>query len=419
MFFLCVCLIFPCVFTYEVTTKPNNVENAKNVSDLTNNVATVPSNASNKSSDTIITQRITQPLQTQKIERISETYTPLRNGSLKLENKTDNFENFKPSPQLETYYEYNKFPVVPVLPEAKTFGGFTNPGYSSNSWEEKPSLPVAWSNNQGFQNSWFESPKKFNTNPTTTAQPWFTRVKFPSPAVNENPYTFVGNEGGLKSYHPPVSFATTTEGFAFNKPVDTSTRNFNKPSPGLWQKLMGSVSNVDKNAVAVQKTFLDYNLMEKPSHYNTPVKEHDTGISSYGSSSSLKKIIKLLTAIIPIGLFISALTPTVITVTSVNDTQSSSRYRIDNPKHKAIASRLVSSLKYAEQIRSCEDKILCELLVTASVSKNSEEHIQNLLDTFSEHEDLHSQKEDLLKVFEAVKKEDCRSVVCKSKKNPS
>lgn len=142
-------------------------------------------------------------------------------------------------------------------------------------------------------------------------------MKFPSPAVNENPYKF---DDESKNYHSAVNFPVPTDSFAFNKPVETPHRNINKPHPGLWHKLMGSVSNENKNTVAAQKTFLDYNLMEKPPHYNTPVKEHETGISSYGSSNPLKKIIKLLTAIIPIGLFISALTPTVITVTSVNDT---------------------------------------------------------------------------------------------------
>lgn len=321
MIFLCVYLFFPSVFTYEVTTKSNSSEKT-DIYNLPINITNISGNNTKINGNfTIITQRITQPLQTQKIERLLDTQTS-PNRSLKMENKTGNMENFKPSPQLETYYEFNKFPVIPALPEAKTFGSFSNPGYSINNWDEKATTPIPWSNNQGLGNSWYENPRRqnpwgeTNSNPATE-QPWISRVKFPSPPVHENPYKFVSNDDNLNSYLPPVSFPTT-ESFSFNRPVETPNRNVNKPSQGFWQKLMGTT--VNKNAVAVQKTFLDYNLMEKPPHYGTPDKEYETGMSPYGSPNPWKKIIKLLTAIIPIGLFISALTPTVITVTSVNDT---------------------------------------------------------------------------------------------------
>lgn len=326
MFFLCVYLFLSSVYTYEVTTKPNSSEKT-DIHNLPINVTRVLDNGTKVGgNDTITTQRITQPLQIQKVERILETHTPL-NASLRLENENGSLTNFKPSPQLETYYEFNKFPVIPALPEAKTFGGFNNPGYSVNSWDEKPTATVPWSNYQSFQNSWYENPRRQNSwgeinvkpNPNpTTGQPWVSRVKFPSSAANEDPYKFVSNDNKLNSYLPPVSFPTTTESFSFNKPVETPNRNIGKPSPAFWQKLMGN--GVNKNAVAIQKTFLDYNIMEKPPQYGTPDKEYEAGISPHGSPNPWKKIIKLLTAIIPIGLFISALTPTVISVTSVNDT---------------------------------------------------------------------------------------------------
>lgn len=58
--------------------------------------------------------------------------------------------------------------------------------------------------------------------------------------------------------------------------------------------------------------------MEKPSH-GVYASSHEGG---YGMSSSWKKILKLLATFIPIGLLISALTPTVLTVTNVNDTSN-------------------------------------------------------------------------------------------------
>lgn len=45
--------------------------------------------------------------------------------------------------------------------------------------------------------------------------------------------------------------------------------------------------------------------------------------------------------------------------------------------------KLVSSLNYFNSI-GCEDRILCELLLSASATQNAEQHIENLLNTFTE-----------------------------------
>ncbi|KAJ8969392.1 hypothetical protein NQ314_001791 [Rhamnusium bicolor] len=66
-----------------------------------------------------------------------------------------------------------------------------------------------------------------------------------------------------------------------------------------------------------------------------------------------------------------------------------SRYRAEDSRHQEIASPLASSYYgnlYHNKLNGndCEDRVLCELLVSASISKNSEEHIDNLLHAFSE-----------------------------------
>nr|CAI5827170.1 unnamed protein product [Callosobruchus analis] len=242
-------------------------------------------------------------------------------------------------------------------------------------------------------------------------------IKFPS--SGERPYQF-------ESIYGDPAPVITTERFHYDQPVKPEIVSPRSPRPstgigGFWNKLMGTEATSSKDERGpMQKTFYDYNLMEKPQPYMVPYKEYDapaysvTGHSGYGGYgggygagygggyaehegyggygkfgsighiSPWKKIIKFLAAIIPIGLFLSALTPTVIHVQSVNDTTlTQSRYRTEDTKDD-LAQRLANSLSYFNKLNEdgCEDKVLCELLVSASLTKNSEENIKNLLDNF-------------------------------------
>lgn len=215
---------------------------------------------------------------------------------------------------MEPYYEYNKFPVKPAQPEAKSFAPWDN---IQNYWE-----PNAGGRNQ---NPWTAGSPPL----TTTEQSWTNRVKFPGIP----PYKFVG-QGAVQPTNLP---SITTEGFNFNKKIGVP----NKP---------GESYDPNNYARPMQKTFYEYNMLEKPfgddayhsydysghggyggygygygydQHEIVPHKSY--GHSGYGmehsggyKKSPWKKILKFLAAVIPIGLLISALTPTMITVQSAD-----------------------------------------------------------------------------------------------------
>ncbi|EFA01737.2 hypothetical protein TcasGA2_TC007333 [Tribolium castaneum] len=287
----------------------------------------------NKSSEnnTIKLDRITQPsAQTQHIER-----------AINSPNSTKPQSEFRPSPHLETYYEFNKFPVPPALPEAKHFSHL-------NFGESLPHWP--------------------------TESPWSSKIKFPTtspvPTTKERPYEFYNAEKSTgKSYNVP----TKTDQLVHKNHFD-----FSAPVPPSGGSKLGAIA--------------------------TP--EHDA------LGSPWKKIIKFLTAFIPIGLLISALTPTVITVQSMNGTQLRSRAeKSDQP-----ANKLLSSLNYFNSV-GCEDRILCELVLSASTTQNAEQHIENLLNTFTEDGKAVEKAEEMRRIFEAVKRQDCRPIICKNMKD--
>uniref|UniRef100_A0AAR5QGI7 Uncharacterized protein n=1 Tax=Dendroctonus ponderosae TaxID=77166 RepID=A0AAR5QGI7_DENPD len=149
--------------------------------------------------------------------------------------------------------------------------------------------------------------------------------------------------------------------------------------------------------------------MEKPSY---GLHEHSQE-GGYGMSSSWKKILKLLAIFIPIGLLISALTPTVLTVTNVNDTSNvqSSRYRTNDATKRELHSQILSSLDYFDKLNEngCEYRVFCELLLTARQMPNSEQHVDK---------DYKNRAEDLKKVFDAVRHEDCNLISCDFINNP-
>lgn len=62
-----------------------------------------------------------------------------------------------------------------------------------------------------------------------------------------------------------------------------------------------------------------------------------------------------------------------------------SRYRLDD-KNVDFREKLVQTLSHFEglQGRGCEERMLCELLLAASMSPNAKTNVKNFLDTFSE-----------------------------------
>lgn len=219
----------------------------------------------------VSTHVISKPSQTQQIER---TAIPSANFSSS-EKKT--FGDFRPSPQLDIGYEYNKYPVPPAFPEAKHLGN-------------EVKVPTAYEYfNERYQ--------------TTTEYPWTSKVKFPVDNHKDRPYKFYTEDEEPPSFSVKNSygFPAKHEEFSFNKPVPITP----KVKPGVFAKYPPQHKNYG------------YNLMERPS---PPHKGHGYEMSHY--DNAWKKIIKILTAFIPIGLIISALTPTVITITNATDTST-------------------------------------------------------------------------------------------------
>lgn len=222
-------------------------------------------------------ENVTLDKSTQPSQQIEMT---LGKSNVSVNDKLD----FRPSPQLETIYEYNKFPVVPAMPEAKHITGLNTGEFSLTNPDRNP-----WRKTD-FQR--------------TTEQPWVNRVSFPQPTVatvRDRPYPFLTSN----SPHPVLTSKT------YGVPQDSSIGPYSKPNrpefTGYGTSFGGSGNGWNKfEKTGLEKTQLEYAAPEKhPSAY---------------SISPLKKIISILAAFIPIGLLISALTPTVIQVTPVNMT---------------------------------------------------------------------------------------------------
>lgn len=202
-------------------------------------------------------------------------------------------DTFRPSPHLETIYEYNKVPVAPAAPEAKHISNL-NFGERSFPWTERDFSKTA-----------------------TTEQPWVNKVVFPTSHVatsKDRPYQF------LTSGHSPSTLASKT----FGAPQGASSGppyGYAKPRPSRPDYMgLGSSGSSGYGSGNWDKFETGGNERRPTTHktnyeYGPPDKTN-TGLAI----SPIKKIIGLLAAFIPIGLLISALTPSVIQITPVNMT---------------------------------------------------------------------------------------------------
>ncbi|KRT81650.1 hypothetical protein AMK59_5330, partial [Oryctes borbonicus] len=287
---------------------------------------------------------------------------PTTQLSLNIPNAIKDRRDFRPSPHLGTYYD---FPTPLPIPETKHMDGY---GFD-----------------QSQRSSWIE-----NIELTTESNWGSTSIKFPTqkPEIvtsNDHPYPFVKEE----SISQKNSGATTYEFITISDNNEPERSYYGFPTPG---------AEFQQSHLLGHKHF---GLQEKPGVLdNIP----------------WRKVVKFLSAAIPIGLFIGALTPNVINITPVNATQS--RARTDEIESRTKMQLIYSSKLIDElQRKDCRRRILCELLLSAGMSKNGQEYSENFLDMFLQQEaDIQEKTNELRKMLVAVKKENCEEFHCESRK---
>lgn len=214
----------------------------------------------------------TEPTNQRKIELIDGL----------LDTKNTPLKEFKPSPQFENIYEFNKIPVKPAIGEAK---------------QQQP---------QANARTFFWPMIDTSKQPvTTTEATWVRRVIFPhttAETTRDQPYPFItsNNPGtthfGAFETRPPPRIPPTLNSYG--------SSGFDNPrgygySASKWDHFRNSGSRTHYES------------------YGLPEASPSSGLSKI---SQIKKVIGLLAAFIPLGLLISALTPSVIQVVPMNTT---------------------------------------------------------------------------------------------------
>ncbi|KAK9876502.1 hypothetical protein WA026_013877 [Henosepilachna vigintioctopunctata] len=249
-------------------------------------------------------------------------------------------------------------------------------------------------------------------------QPWTTPIGFKFPQNNvqtskDVPYAF-DNGRTFQGFSGKNDYGGTSQKLQINlgEKIPVSSSGSGSGIGGSWD-IIGTL-HPEANYVPKKPINYGYDLgayVEKPPTLEEHHVNHEYPMKKY--DNPWKKIIKVIAAFIPIGLLISALTPTIITVSPMNNTAMRSR---DDDPHSDTIKKLVSSLGYFEHLsdRNCENRILCELLLGASSSQNAERHIENFLANFADREKYTNQRiEELKAIFTAVKRNQCEVITCK------
>uniref|UniRef100_A0A6P7GH42 Uncharacterized protein LOC114342529 n=1 Tax=Diabrotica virgifera virgifera TaxID=50390 RepID=A0A6P7GH42_DIAVI len=358
--------------------------------------------------------------------QVIERRNLLLNTTEHLLNETNikKIDDFKPSPQIGGFD--NSFFLNQ---QSKSFESYPAPNWAANVWSD---------NSVRHEESSIESPWKN------------TPVKFPAP-TEARPYPFGSG------YETPTTVSNPIE-LVYKQPLQPPVRHQVPPPPqiypqrqpegGMWQKFLSFAGLDKKFPVSSPKSFysdhgsypgnqLDHSVFPgeylDPHSFNEGNKfDHSYHGYSYGPKephhsiephhgdggiSPFKKILKVLAAIIPIGLFLSALTPTIITVSSANDTTG--RFNRNDDTSENLLTKVANSLNSLNKLQQdgCQQKVFCELMVNAMFSTNAEEHIKNLLDNFVDKSGTN--EDTFTTVLEAVKNQDCSTLSCKDMADPT
>lgn len=228
---------------------------------------------------------------TEKIEMLRITQPS--NGEV-MRNKTEVTTKgsvFKASPQLESYLEYNRFPVVAVWPEAKQVKSFQQIQSENQIRLDK----------QRYQSIY----------PSTTTVVSITRPSQFAQDKHGKPIRSDINDYSPLKFYDKFNYGAPT---AFPAAPSLDLYNavtFPENKPPLEAHPYPFIPPEEhKNEFSIfspQKT-LEYE--EAPLEGHVPRK------------SPWKKVVKFLAAVIPIGLLLSALTPTIVNIgTPINTTQ--------------------------------------------------------------------------------------------------
>ncbi|KAK5643575.1 hypothetical protein RI129_007420 [Pyrocoelia pectoralis] len=343
--------------------------------------------------------------------QLNRTALPI-NSSTTLNKK---FSDFRPSQPLETYYEYNRFPVVPAQPEAKYFSGV--------SIDDKP---------MRFEDRpWIEKANIVQL-PSTTIRSYISnKIKFPTTTqstyqtINEQAYPFLTNLNYLEtSTRSPYPYALPGSEYTTPKTSNyDSQQGYTKfGGTGVGNALSG-ITNKFGDLFSGKNSYFPQNPISvsasgyggNPTAHKTHFEQQQVMIPTEGAMmpSPWKKVIGFLTAIIPLGLLISALTPSFINVPPANTTEA--RARVNGRKS---TKDLIHSLHYINALGSkeCEEKVICEILLRTG-STSAETNAERLLRILSEQDKniLKNHMEEVKHVLDAVKSRNCNLLACGNK----
>lgn len=319
------CLLSALVYIYAAKLKDNTTEII-----ATSSIQVSDIKISNNTESPIIGNltRITQPsVHMQSVTNIQNEQTEAQHqhNNLKL-------EKFIPSPQLESYFEYNNFPVVPAYPEAK---------HLYSQFPYIPLIPVQ---------------EKHHIAPEKRGLVLRTKSKEKEHSNSKDSYLYLKNSYGI-----PVGSGASTESNAsgadistekpqtsaqekliyhngYDKPLSTenefpsfkyyerfnygpsSLSNTLHPTPPSkeWHHTLTYASKSTPMSVDGHPYPFITDLTKPDAHPTiqspkTIISEHPMGMNPW------KRAAKIFATIVPIGLLISALTPNILTIGPTNE----------------------------------------------------------------------------------------------------
>ncbi|KAB0800170.1 hypothetical protein PPYR_08050 [Photinus pyralis] len=351
-------------------------------------------------------------IKVQPVQAESRSSTLLSNRTLLSRNSSSSpnkkFDNFRPSQQLETYYEYNRFPVPPALPEAKYYPGI--------SIDDKPSR---------FEHRPWPEKASILQLPSTTTRTFNNGNKIKFPTTTQSSYQTI-NEQHPYPYLTSLNYLETTSKspFPYLGPISTQkTPNYENQQgyskyggTGVGNTLSGGDLFNHKDV------FYGHNPPDlsatgyggHPVAHKTHFDQQQVVIPAEPPMipSPWKKVIGFLTAIIPLGLLISALTPSFINVNPINNTELRGR-----ANDRRSTKDLIQSLHYINALDSsaCEERVICEILLKSG-STSADTNAERLLRIISEQDKniLINHMDEVRAVLDAVKLKNCNLLECKN-----